>query len=65
VGAAVIDGLDPGGEQPVQLVKIGDLVPALICAVAGGGLAGDLDEELLTDGPEEAFDLASALRLSG
>nr|WP_308340738.1 hypothetical protein [Rhodococcus sp. USK10] len=27
--------------------------------------AGDLDEELLADGPEEPFDLASALRLSG
>ena len=29
VDAAVVDGLDPGGEQPVQLVQIGDLVPAL------------------------------------
>jgi hypothetical protein len=37
-------------------------VPALIGAVAGGGLAGDLDEELFTDGAEEPLDLPAALR---
>jgi hypothetical protein len=33
--------------------------------VAAGGFAGDFDEELLADGAEEPFDLATALRLSG
>ena len=57
VFAAVVDGLDPGGEQPVEFAQIGDRVPAGI-----GGVAGDLDQELLADGPEIAFDLAAALR---
>ena len=56
--AAVIDGLDPGGEQPVQLVQVGEGVPARVAL----GVAGDLDEELVANGPEEAFDLAAALR---
>ncbi len=50
VGPAVVDGLDPGGEEPVELDE-------------GGDTAGsDLDEELVAHGAEEAFDLASALR---
>jgi hypothetical protein len=42
---AVIDRFCPGGEQPVQLADAGD-VPA----AALGGVAGDLDQELLADG---------------
>ena len=49
VGSAVIDGLDPGGEQPVELGQVGD---------AAGF---DLDEELDAHGGEESFDLAAAL----
>jgi hypothetical protein len=60
VHAAVIDGLDPGGEQPVELAQIGDRMPARI-----GGIAGDLDEELLANGPKTAFDLPASLWLSG
>jgi hypothetical protein len=60
VHAAVVDGLDPGGEQRVELAQVGDRVPARIV-----GIAGDLDQELLADGPEVAFDLAAALWLSG
>jgi hypothetical protein len=36
-----------------------------VAARVGVGIAGDLDEELLADGPEVAFDLAAALRLTG
>jgi hypothetical protein len=49
VDPAVIDALDPGGEQPVQLAQV------------DRGGHGDLDEELVADGPEEPFDLASPL----
>ena len=49
VFAAVINSLDPRGEQPVQLAEISDLVLALSGDVTGG-LAGDLDEELFTNG---------------
>jgi hypothetical protein len=34
-------------------------------AGVGVGIAGDLDEELLANGPEVALDLPAALRLSG
>jgi hypothetical protein len=52
MGAAVIRGLDLRGEQPVHLDEIRDLP------------GGDLDEELVTHGAEEPFDLASALGAS-
>ncbi|NBH09518.1 hypothetical protein [Amycolatopsis sp. SID8362] len=45
-----MDLLDPGGEQPVQLRQIRDL------------LRLDLDQELVPDGPEQALDLSPALR---
>jgi hypothetical protein len=61
VHPAVVDLLDPGGEQRVELVQVGDRVPARVAL----GVPGDLDEELLADGPEVAFDLAAALWLSG
>ena len=54
----MVDGLDPGGEQPVELAQVGDRVPARVAL----GVPGDLDEELLADGPEEPFDLPAALR---
>lgn len=54
MGAAVVDGLDPGGEQGVQLGHVVEL--------AAGA---DLDEELIADGAEEPFDLPAALRLPG
>ena len=56
VHPAVVDGLDPGGEQRVQLGQVGDRAAG---AVAG---VGDLDQELLADGAEEPFDLPAALR---
>ena len=52
---AVVDGFDPGREEPIQLGQIGDVV-----AADDVGLAGDLDQELLTHGPEESLDFASA-----
>jgi hypothetical protein len=53
VGAVVVVALDPGGEQPVALGEV------------GGAAAGvQLDQELLTDGAEEPFDLAAPLRLT-
>jgi hypothetical protein len=55
----VIDGLDPGGEQPVHLRQVADLASGF--AVTGG----DLDDELAVDGAEEPLDLPAALRLSG
>ena len=58
VDLAVVDGLDPRGEQRVELAQVGDRVPARIAL----GVPGDLDEELLADGPEVAFDLPAALR---
>ena len=66
----MVDLLDPGGEQPVQLAQVSDPVPSacLVCgAVAAGGagvggLSSDFDEELLADGAEEPFDLTTALR---
>ena len=55
VHPVVVDRLDPGGEQPVQLGQVGDLPSGL--AVAGG----DLDDELAVHGAEEPLDLAPAL----
>src|SRR6266508_6770833 len=53
VGPAVIDGLDPGGEQPVEFGQI------------GGASGFDLDEELDAYGGEEPFDFAAPLGSSG
>jgi hypothetical protein len=50
----VVDGLGPGGEQPVQLGQAGDVLPL-----------ADLDQELLADHAEEPLDLPPALRLTG
>ena len=47
VDLAVVDGLDPRGEQLVELAQVGDRVPARIAL----GVPGDLDQELLADGP--------------
>ena len=48
VHAAVVDGLDPGGEQPVELEP--DRRPGAGSAPSSVVVAGDLDEELLADG---------------
>jgi hypothetical protein len=47
VDAAVIDGLHPGGEQPVQVQQIGHVV-----AADHVGFSGDLDQELVPYCPE-------------
>jgi hypothetical protein len=52
----VIDGLCPGGEQPVQLRQIRDL--------RGTGL-GQLGQELAADSPEKSFYFPPAFRLTG
>jgi hypothetical protein len=52
----VVDRLCPGGEQAVQLLQPSD---------RRRGLGGDLDEELVTDGAEEPFDLPASLGLTG
>jgi hypothetical protein len=52
----VINRLDPGREQPVELGQAAD---------ASGDLFGDLDQELVADGAEKPLDLPSALGLSG
>jgi hypothetical protein len=57
VRAAVVDLLDPGGEEPVELQQISHVTLAGL-----GGLAGDLDEELVAHGAEEPFDLSPTLR---
>ena len=49
----VVDALDPGGEEPVELGQVGQL-PAL-----------ELDQELAAHGAEEALDLAARGRLAG
>jgi hypothetical protein len=53
VHAAVVDGLHPCGEQCVQLHQVGQFAAR-----------ADLDEELLTHGAEEPFDLAAAGELA-
>jgi hypothetical protein len=55
----MVNLLDPGGEQPVQLAQAGEGPPGL--AVGGG----ELDCEPVVYGPEEPLDLAPALRLTG
>jgi hypothetical protein len=50
----MVDGLIPGGEQPVQLRQVLDAGPV-----------ADLDEELPPDYTEKTFDLAPALGLTG
>jgi hypothetical protein len=52
----MVDGLGPGGEQPVQLVQAGD---RRRCG------PGDLDQELVADSAEEPLDLPAALGLTG
>src|SRR6476660_9961078 len=52
--ATVVDGLDPGGEQGVQLHQVVEL--------AAGA---DLDQKLLPNGAEYPLDLAATFRLSG
>ena len=49
VHPAVVDGLHPRGEQPVQLDQVGHLV--------GGEVGGDLDKELLAHRPEDTFSI--------
>jgi len=51
----VVDLLHPGGEQAVQLDEAADGAPD----AAGIALGADLDEELVADGAEEAFDFSS------
>jgi hypothetical protein len=57
VHPAVIDGVCPRGEQPVQLADASHVPPAGLA-----GIAGDLDEELLPDGEEQALYLPAPLR---
>ena len=57
-------GFDPRGEQPVQFQQGGPVIDAGGGEFLGGGV-DDLDEELLTYGAEEPFDLAPSLWLSG
>jgi len=56
VDRGVVAGVDPGGQQPVQLGQPGD---------RGRGLLAELDQELLADRAEKSLDLPAALRLSG
>jgi hypothetical protein len=58
--AGVVDRLDPGAQQPVQFEQVGDMVAARLF-----GLAGDLEEELVTDRAEEPLDFAPALGAAG
>ena len=52
----VVDGLGPGGEQPVQLRQVPD---------PGGAVLGQLGQELAPDCPEKSFDLPPAFWLTG
>jgi hypothetical protein len=58
VHGAVVGGLDPGGEQPVQFCQVADGRP-------GAVRPGELGQELAADGAEEPLDLAAALGLTG
>ena len=60
VDLVVVDGLDPCGEQRVQLQQRGGVGQAAFGQVGGGGV-GDLDEELLTHRAEKPLDLPLAL----
>jgi hypothetical protein len=58
----VVDGLDPRGEQGVELIEAAGVVPALFGGTTGSGAGPcDLDEELVPDSPEKSFDLAASL----
>src|ERR1700678_173865 len=59
VRPGMVLGAQPRGEQPVELFQAGGRVPGRGPAV---GVAGDLDQELLLDHPEYAFDLPPAHR---
>jgi hypothetical protein len=48
--AAVVLGFDPGRKQPIQFGQVSDMV-----AAGDVGVAGDLGEELIVDGPEKSF----------
>jgi hypothetical protein len=52
VDALVVDLLDPGAEQRVDLIQVGDVA------------LGELDQELGPHGAEEALDLAPSGRLA-
>jgi hypothetical protein len=54
VDPVVVDPLDPGAEQAVELVQ-----------VLGAAAGVQLDQELLADGAEGPLDLAAALWLAG
>jgi hypothetical protein len=54
VDGLVVDRFQPRLEQPVHLRQVRDLGPV-----------ADLDQELLSHGPEEALDFASALGFPG
>jgi hypothetical protein len=56
----VVDGADPPVQQVVQFLQALDRVAGRVSLVAG-----DLDQELLLDSLERAFDLPPALRLTG
>ena len=60
MGAGVVDRLDPGAQQPVELEQVGDVV-----AARRVGRPGDLDEELVPDRAEESLDFAPALGSPG
>src|SRR6266536_1299951 len=59
VDPAVVDGLDPGGEQRVELAQVVDRGAGRLAG------AGDLDQELVPDSPKQTLDLASAGGLPG
>ena len=59
VRPGVVLRAQPRGEQPVELLQAGGRVPGRAPAV---GVAGDLDQELLLDHAEHAFDLPPAHR---
>jgi hypothetical protein len=64
MGAAVVFGFDPPGQQPVEFQQGAARIGAGGGQVFGGGV-GDFDEELFAHRAEEPFDLAASLRLSG
>jgi len=60
VHVVVIDGLHPRGEPGVEFEQARSVGELLLGQLRGAGI-GHLDEELLTHGPEKAFDLPAAL----
>ena len=61
VGAPVVLGLDPRGEQPIQLQQSGPVIDAGGGEFLGGGV-DDFDAELITHGAKQPLDLAPSLR---